>query len=112
MRDTHALELADGAVYTPEQIAAWAKCSPSLVRKHLRERVLKGHRPGGSSMWRVKGSDAKAWLESPCTKSDLTNSDASTPEGSIASPGQRERGAADTSSTLASIDQYRKRKQP
>ena len=90
-------------VYTPREVAAFAKCSQGFVRKQIGEGKLPAFRLGDSKLLRIKGVDAEQWL----TKSQATGSAGSpelpnnSPEGNGAPHGGPKRSAADTA--LASV---------
>src|SRR5688572_28505157 len=93
---------ADDTVYTPDEIAAFAKCSPSLVRKEMQRGKLKGHRLGGRLL-RAKGREVHAWLERQSSSTERTASESSSPGSDGASSGTTVTSAPDTASILASI---------
>ena len=105
-----SLVRADDTVYTPEEIAEYAKCSASLVRKEIKKGKLKGHRLGGRLL-RAKGREVHAWLESQSPKSASTALPASEPGNSGVSNGEKEISVRDTSSMLASIALKEKQRQ-
>jgi excisionase family DNA binding protein len=47
-------------VYTPNEVAQFAKCSPSFVRKEIKNKSLKAFRLG--KLLRIKGEDACYWM--------------------------------------------------
>jgi excisionase family DNA binding protein len=57
-------------VYTPREVAVFAKCSQGFVRKQIREGRLPAFRLGDSKLLRIKGIDATQWL----TKSQVIGS--------------------------------------
>ena len=93
---------SDETVYTPEEIAEYAKCSASLVRKEIKKGRLRGHRLGGRLL-RAKGREVHAWLEKQPPGSENTASESSSPVSSGASSGETARVGHDTASALASI---------
>jgi excisionase family DNA binding protein len=101
---------ADDTVYTPDEIAAFAKCSPSLVRKEMQRGMLKGHRLGGRLL-RAKGREVHAWLERQSSSTGNSASESSSLGSNGASSGMKETSARDTTSILASIA-LRERQRP
>jgi len=95
---------ADDTVYTPDEIAAYAKCSATLVRREINAGRLKGHRLGGRLL-RVKGREVHAWLEKQLPPSESTALVGSNPESSDASSGHdgEKRPRRNMPSTIASI---------
>jgi excisionase family DNA binding protein len=105
-----AIIVQDDTVYTPDEIAAFAKCSPSLVRKEMQRGRLKGHRLGGRLL-RAKGREVHAWLERQSSSMERTVSEGSNPESAGVSNGTTVTSVPDTASILASIA-LRERQRP
>jgi excisionase family DNA binding protein len=101
---------ADETVYTPEEIAEYAKCSASFVRREIRRGRLRGHKLGGKLL-RVKGKEVHQWLEKQCSNSASIPSVASGSEVSGVSSGGTAPAGRDMLSTLASITLSERRRQ-
>ena len=92
------LTLDRGRVYTPAQISDFAQCSPSFVRKEIRNGNLPAFRLGGKLL-RIKGEDAWSWLTERSGNTGLANSDADrrdSPEANGARSGAAKRTGVDT----------------
>src|SRR5687767_4805595 len=76
MSDTATIEsptVTAGRVYTPAQIAEFAQCSSSYVRKEIGNGNLPAFRLGGKLL-RIKGEDAWTWLTGRSGNTGLASS--------------------------------------
>jgi hypothetical protein len=100
-RSDTTIPLRDGAIYTPTELAIFAKCSASYVREEIKRGNLKAFR-FGERMIRIKGIEARQWIGKFADTSSGSSKDATAPSG------MRMANAGDTAFLSVLRDQNRK----